>query len=84
MANEHENEMAEPRRRLEVKLEMQGAVDKNCETVVGDSVLASAHVVDAACEAIGGDDIVAGARIVDLDGSINNEGREAIDKDDVR
>ena len=50
--NEHENEVAEPRHRLEVKLEMQGAVDENCEAVVGDDVVAGAGVVNVCHEAV--------------------------------
>ena len=37
----------------------------NREAVVGDDVLAGAHVIDAGCAAIGRGDIIAGTRVVE-------------------
>ena len=48
-----------------MKWEMWDAIDMNCEAVVGDDVLAGAHIVDAGCAAIGRGDIIAGTRVVE-------------------
>ena len=53
---------------------MYGAVDMNREAVVGDEVLAGAHVVDVDCEAMGGGNIVVEARVVDVDRKAIDEG----------
>ena len=52
--------------------------------VDGEVVFAGPRIIDMCLEAIGEGNIVAGARVVDLDSGANDEGREAINKEDVR
>ena len=54
---------------------MYGAVDVDCETVVGDNVFARARFIDVGHEGVDGGDVVVVTRLIDMGCKTADEGK---------
>ena len=64
-----------PQWRSAVEWDMYGAVDMDCETVVGDDVFARARFIDVGHEGFDGGDAIADTRLIDMGCETADEGK---------